>query len=96
MPIQKTDPEASPSFWRPGDFRVFISYVTRQKRFAKQLQKALSYQHITSFVANKDIRPAEDWIEQVLLALRTSNLLLALVHHGFRASWFQCERSRSG
>jgi hypothetical protein len=34
-------------------------------------------------VAHKDIQPAEDWSDEVLLALRTADALLALVHRDF-------------
>lgn len=74
------------SFWREGDFRLFISHLTDHSRFATSLQKALSAYHITSFVAHKDVRPAEDWNDAVLWALRTANALLALMHQGFQES----------
>jgi hypothetical protein len=76
----------SPAFWRQGDFRLFITHLTNHSRFAIGLQRALSAYHISSFVAHKDVRPAEDWNQEVLWALRTANALLALIHEGFHES----------
>jgi hypothetical protein len=81
------DPEPiHPKFWIGSDFRIFISHLATQRAYAGQLQDAFSAYGISSFVAHKDIEPALEWQNEIELALRSCDALVALMHPGFHAS----------
>ncbi len=79
-------PIVEPSFWRHDYLRLFITHLATHKVYAGTLQKR-SFQHgICGFVAHKDIEPTKEWQDEILLALRTADALVALLHPGFHNS----------
>jgi len=72
--------------WNGGPIRVFISHVARYKKDAEKIQNALAGFGIASFVAHKDIEPSEDWQAEIIRALSSMNLFIALVTEGFKES----------
>jgi len=83
----QVDPEpVHPKFWIGSDFRIFISHLAVQKAYAGQLQDSLSSYGISSFVAHKDIEPTLEWQNEIELALRSCDALVAIMHPGFHAS----------
>jgi hypothetical protein len=50
-------PRIEPLFWRKGMMRLFISHLASNRKFAAELQDALSVFGISAFVAHNDIEP---------------------------------------
>jgi hypothetical protein len=73
-------PSASPGAQWPqrGGF-VFISYSSSDSDFAEELSQALQAAAISSFMANRSIRTASVWVEEIWRALRTCRVLLAVL-----------------
>src|SRR5262245_37064526 len=78
--------EIAPAYWRPGMFRLFISHISPHKKFASELQEGLAGYGISGFVAHEDIEPAAEWQDEIEIALRTADGLVALLHPGFHES----------
>jgi len=80
--------EEAPEFWTPGYFRLFISHVSAMKQQAHALKKALAEYHIAAFVAHDDIEVTKEWEEEIERALRTMDVLAAIISPGFiQSSW---------
>lgn len=75
-----------PAFWRNGMFRLFISHISANKKWAADLQEALLRFGISGFVAHNNIEPALEWQSQIEIALMTCDALVALLHNGFHKS----------
>ncbi len=75
-----------PDFWDDGMFRLFISHLAANKKTAANIQAALRYFGISSFVAHNDIMPTTEWEDQIELALSTCDALIALLHDKFHES----------
>jgi hypothetical protein len=78
--------DIAPPFWKKRMLRVFISHLSRKKRFAAQLQESLLEFGISGFVAHNDIEPTLEWQSQIETALATADSLVALLHPEFHAS----------
>ena len=72
--------------WRNGYFRLFISHLAEERKFAGEIQQGLLRFGISSFVAHKDIAPTEEWQDKIKSALETCDGMLALLHPGFHES----------
>jgi len=75
-----------PTFWQTDMLRVFISHLAVHKKWAAGLQQALLQYGISGFVAHKDIEPTVEWLNEIELALRTCDGLVALLHEHFHES----------
>jgi hypothetical protein len=75
-----------PAFWRKGMFRVFISHLAANRKWAGDLQEALLTYGISGFVAHNDIEPTTEWQKQIETALSTCDALIALLHNKFHES----------
>jgi len=84
--LQTTDPDISPSFWRDGYLNLFISHLASDKNNAQSLKNELEKYSISGFVAHSDIEPTKEWQDEIELALRTSDALVALMIPGFHDS----------
>lgn len=84
--IETTDPEIFPAFWRNGYFNLFISHLASDKRNAQDLKDKLEKFSISGFVAHSDIEPTKEWQDEIELALRTSDALVALMIPNFHDS----------
>lgn len=78
--------EIAPSFWRDGYFNLFISHLASDKITAHDLKNKLEAYFISGFVAHSDIEPTKEWQDEIELALRTSDALVALMIPGFHKS----------
>lgn len=78
--------EVTPSFWRDGFFRLFISHLASDKSNAHTLKEKLESFAIAGFVAHTDIEPTKEWQDEIELALRTADALAALMIKGFHES----------
>jgi hypothetical protein len=72
--------------FQQDSFRLFISHKDDNKKFAKELKKALEVFGISSFVAHEDIEPSTEWQNEIEKALFSMDSLLALLSTGFSAS----------
>ena len=72
--------------WGEGTIRVFISHTAVYKQVAKDIQKRLDNHGIASFVAHEDIEPMKEWEGEIEKALKSMDLLLALLTEDFSQS----------
>jgi len=72
--------------WDDNFFKLFISHLAIYKSFAEELQHSLEIYNITAFVAHKDIKPSQDWEEEIKDRLRTCDSLIAILHSDFHNS----------
>lgn len=73
-------------FWTPGYFRLFVSHLTEHGSYVEKLKMSLRPFHVSTFVAHIDITPTREWEDEIRLALRTADALVALLHEGFHGS----------
>lgn len=73
-----------PNYWSRVRFRVFISYRSRYKKEAGELAYALRPYLFTTFVAHRDIPPLTVWRDELLIALKTAQVYIALLTEDFR------------
>ena len=72
--------------WGSGSPRVFISHISEYRELAHSLKSALNSYGIASFVAHDDIEPMKEWEDEIVRALRSMDMLVALLTKGFRTS----------
>lgn len=77
---------APPSCWNNTGLRVFISHVSAKKAVARSVADQLSPFGLDCFVAHDDIEPTADWAKEIQAALRTCDVMIALMSEGFRES----------
>jgi hypothetical protein len=75
-----------PAFWADGQFRLFVSHLAAEKKYAAALQDYLAPIGISCFVAHTDITPTEEWQTAIEHALSTCDSLVALLHPNFHKS----------
>ncbi len=73
-------------FWQPGQYRMFLSHISKYRKQASTLKEKLNQYHISVFVAHQDIAPTSEWQADIELAIATTDCLLALVTDDFRDS----------
>lgn len=84
--MQQDATEDLERLWGEGQIRAFISHTHAHKEMAQGLQEALADSHVASFVAHEDITPLSDWQDEILKALRSMNVLVALLSEDFHES----------
>lgn len=72
--------------WEANHFKLFISHVSLQKDTAHGLKEALKQYQISTFVAHDDIEPTRQWQDEIEEALRSMDVLVALLTPGFHKS----------
>ena len=86
--ISAPDQGIVPPFWKDGHLRVFLSHLSDHREFAGELKEAMEYYGLTAFVAHDDIEPTAEWQSEIETALSTCEVLIALLHVGFKeSSW---------
>ena len=74
--------------WGEGALRAFISHKAEVKAFATGLQKCLLHNGIASFVAHEDVEPTDEWQVQIMRALFSMDVLIALLTEEFgNSNW---------
>lgn len=74
--------------WKPGRIRLFLSHVSRIKGPTSELKKSLTPLGIDSFVAHEDIQPTKLWHQEIEFALRSMDVLCALITDDFvKSQW---------
>lgn len=84
--IDSSESELNPTFWKDGYFKLFISHLASDKINAQKLKDKLEKYGISSFVAHTDIEPTKEWQNEIEMALRTCDALVALMISGFHES----------
>lgn len=84
--VSTPKPGIDPPFWKDGHVRVFLSHLSDHRDFAAELQEAMESYGLTAFVAHNDIEPTTEWQNEIETALSTSEVLIALMHGGFKES----------
>ena len=74
------------NLWGTGSIRAFISHVSEDKKVAYDLKKALGTYGIAAFVAHDDIEPMREWGNEIVRALDSMDLLVALLTPTFSNS----------
>lgn len=72
--------------WSDAPLRAFISHTSANKTLAAAIRDELNCLGIAAFVAHEDIRPTLDWRTEVIHALSTMNLFIAMLTEDFRQS----------
>lgn len=86
--ILKQQEASTISFWSDKDFKVFISHSSKEKDKAIHLKKGLEYFNMKSFVAHEDIAPTAQWLREIHKALKSMNILVAILTEDFsRSDW---------
>lgn len=78
--------EVEVGFWKPGNFRLFLSHLASFKVQTSHLQTALRKFAISSFVAHEDIEPTKEWQNEIESGLKTMDALAAILMPGFQES----------
>jgi len=60
-------------------YDVFISYTHRDTHLAQEIREELLETGLKCFMAEKDVKPASDWSEEIRFALQASDLVLLLI-----------------
>ncbi len=75
-----------PSFWKSEYLRLFISHLASDKKRAEELKNSLEEYSISGFVAHSDIEPTKKWQDEIEIALRTCDAIVALMVKDFHKS----------
>ena len=74
--------------WGAGAFRLFISHTHQHRERAGRLRDHLRAWGVNCFVAHDDIKPTDEWENEIQIALRTCHALCALMTPDFvRSKW---------
>ena len=84
--VSTPEPGIDPPFWKDNNVRIFLSHLSANREFAAELQEAMDEYGLTAFVAHNDIEPTTEWQNEIETALSTCEVLVALLHHGFKES----------
>ena len=85
--VHETNPVEEGGLWKPSTApRIFLSHLSDRKTEAGQLAAALRALGFASFVADDAITPTREWREEIQNALRSCDLLVAMVTDGFHDS----------
>jgi len=66
--------------------KVFISYSSKQIHFANQIKEFLDNIEIESFLANDDIRIAENWKDRIINELKMCKIIVPILSKEFKES----------
>jgi AbiJ N-terminal domain 5/TIR domain len=76
----------TPSFWKPGYLRAFVSHLSKSREKVAYLKSALEGWGVSSFIAHQDIEPTKEWQAEIEAGLSSMDLLVAIIEPGFRES----------
>lgn len=81
-----------PGNWKQGYIKLFISHSAAHRAFVGEVANELAVVGIHGFVAHDTMEFSKPWQEQIELALRSMDALVAIVHPEFpSSSWCQQE-----
>jgi hypothetical protein len=93
LPAARRESLVPPKNWPDeGEFRLFVSHLSKDKRHATRLRDCLVPYHVSAFVAHQDIQPTLEWQREIERALNVMDAFLAIHTVGFAHSvWTQQE-----
>ena len=72
--------------WTPKYLRLFLSHVAIHKKNVGELKNELQVYGISAFVAHEDIEPSVKWQDEILKALQSMHVMVALLTPEFHQS----------
>ena len=72
--------------WGKASLRAFISHTNKHKGLASELKDSLHGLGVSAFVAHDDIEPNKQWQKEILRALFSMDLFIALITEDFGQS----------
>ena len=66
--------------------KIFVSYSALDKKIASQIKKLLKKYGLNVFLAHDDIEPSEEWIERILIELKSCDVFIPLLTEHFDES----------
>ena len=84
--VRESKKSSGPTVWLNGKAKIFISHLAKDKEKASKIQHHLLRNGMSGFVAHEDIEPTRDWQDSIEEALRTMDVLVALITPGFFSS----------
>ena len=72
--------------WPENRFRLFLSHVAKHKVEISKLKAELADLGVTGFLAHEDIEPTREWKDDIALALKSMDALVALFTDDFHSS----------
>lgn len=78
------DPDEEP--WGDSSLRLFITHLWKHRVDAEALKEELEGWGVEAFVAHRDINPGKEWVRIITAALQTCDVLVPLLHDGFKKS----------
>lgn len=83
-------PGASPStknrIYGEGTYAVFLSHIADYKKPVSEIKQELAPYGVSCFVAHEDIEPNTMWANEIMDALYSADLLVALMTNGYHES----------
>ncbi|HVA47548.1 MAG TPA: toll/interleukin-1 receptor domain-containing protein [Pirellulales bacterium] len=79
-------PSSESSFWLAAHFRLFVSHLSENKLAAANLKSALAPYGISAFVAHEDIKPTQEWQDEIEKAPFSMDGLAAILAPRFGES----------
>ncbi len=73
------------NLWEDG-VRAFLSYKAEYRSHATEIKKYLGSYGITTFLAGDDIPPLSEWQNEIMMALKSMDFMIALLTPGFEQS----------
>lgn len=86
LKVDPAESDLNPTFWKAGYLKLFISHLASDKINAQKLKDKLEKYGISGFVAHSDIEPTRVWQDEIEMALRTCDSLVALMIPAFHES----------
>lgn len=84
--------ETTPRFSAGDSKPVFISHSSRDKEFVREIADSLERSNIGCFVADRSIRTATKWVEELWQALEASRVVvIVLTPRGLKSKWVMAE-----
>lgn len=80
------DTPRAPEPWESGKLRLFVSHLASEQEYVGKIQRSLSPNGVSAFVAHTTIEPSLEWQSVIESGLRTCDAAIALLHEGFRES----------
>jgi hypothetical protein len=74
--------------WLPDTVRVFLSHLALEREFVSTVAEALAIHGLNGFVAHQAIEVNKKWATEIQRALRSTQVLVGLVHQGFSNSYW--------
>lgn len=83
-------PGASPNtknrIYGRGTYAVFLSHISDDKTWVSKIKQELAPYGVSCFVAHEDIEPNTMWANEIMDALYSADLLVALMTNGYHES----------